>query len=240
MIEFNLIKISSVGVLLMIHKLLSPDLLIKRNILPDKPAPVTLVGQSVYLKPLIINRDAQALFEMSNGSAIVLGDRSMDAYDADHLIWCYMFEGPYKSEEDFTASLQAQVDVSNGLCLCVFDKASDRQIGVTNLMNNHPAHLKIEIGTLWYSPIAQRTLANTEATFLMLQHAFGLGYRRVEWKCHAQNARSRRAALRIGFKFEGIHESHMIIKGCNRDTAWFRILENEWPEVKEKLEKILR
>ena len=79
------------------------------------------------------------------------------------------------------------------------------------------------------------TMANLEATYLLLQHAFNLGYRRVEWKCDALNGRSRKAALRMGFKFEGIQESHFIIKGRNRDTAWFRILDSEWPEVEKLL-----
>ena len=74
----------------------------------------------------------------------------------------------------------------------------------------------------------------------MLKHLFNLGYRRVEWKCHAHNERSRRAALRMGFKFEGIQESHMIVKDCQRDTAWFRILESEWPAVQQRLEKLLK
>lgn len=82
-------------------------------------------------------------------------------------------------------------------------------------------------------------MANTEATYLMLKHCFELGYRRVEWKCHSLNERSRKAALRMGFKFEGIQESHMIAKNCNRDTAWFRVLEIEWPEVKQNLEQLL-
>jgi RimJ/RimL family protein N-acetyltransferase len=102
-----------------------------------------------------------------------------------------------------------------------------------------PAHLKIELGGIWYSPIVQGTRANTEATYLMLKHAFELGYRRLEWKCHSHNERSRRAALRLGFKFEGIQDSHFVIKERNRDTAWFRMLDTEWPAAKEKLEQFL-
>jgi RimJ/RimL family protein N-acetyltransferase len=213
--------------------------LARRDLLPDKPAPVTLTGQYVRLEPLVVARDAQPLFEVSNGNAITLGERSIDAYDADVLIWRYMFDGPFENMANFAAGLQAHVNASNGLCLCVFDLASGRHVGVTNFMNNSPAHLKIELGGIWYSPVVQRTQANTEATYLMLKHAFDLGYRRLEWKCHSHNERSRRAALRMGFKFEGIQESHMIVKGRNRDTAWFRILETEWPEVKEKLELLL-
>ncbi len=219
--------------------LLSATLLAKRNLLPDKPASVVLSGKYVHLEPLLIDRDSQPLFEMSNGNAIQLGKRSIGSYDADELIWRYMFDGPFKNINELKASLLPQINATNGLCFCVFDVISGKQIGVANFMNNVPAHLKIELGGIWYSPVVQRTLANTEATYLMLKHCFKLGYRRVEWKCHSHNERSRRAALRMGFKFEGVQDSHMIVKNCNRDTAWFRILENEWPEVKQKLEFVL-
>ncbi len=106
-------------------------------------------------------------------------------------------------------------------------------------MSNDPAHLKIELGGIWYSPIAQGTGANTEATWLLLGHAFGLGYRRLEWKCDSLNTRSRRAALRMGFRFEGIQEQHRITKGRNRDTAWFRIVAEEWPAVDRRLRNLL-
>jgi RimJ/RimL family protein N-acetyltransferase len=218
---------------------LPAEVLARRESLPLKPAAVTLTGRYVRLEPLVVERDAAALFEVSNGSPLDLGERSVGAYDADALIWRYMFDGPFDSLVGMTRSLQAQVDASNGLCLCAFDVASGRQVGVTNYMNNVPAHLKIELGGIWYSPIVQRTPANTEATYLMLQHAFDLGYRRLEWKCHSHNERSRRAALRLGFKFEGIQDSHFVIKERNRDTAWFRMLDTEWLAAKEKLEQFL-
>lgn len=197
--------------------------------LPQKPDPVILEGKRVYLEPLVINRDCPPLFELSNGSPVQLGHRSMEAYDPYSLIWRYMFNyPPSPTIEEFTHLLTAQVNAPDGLCLCVFDRDSKRAIGVANFMNNAPTHLKVELGGIWYSPIAQGTGANTEATYLMLKHAFHLGYRRVEWKCHALNERSRKAALKIGFKFEGIQENHMIDRGKSRDTAWFRMLDSEW------------
>ena len=219
--------------------LLPADVLARCEELPLKPASVTLTGRYVRLEPLLVERDAPPLFEISNGGPITWGERSIDAYDADALIWRYMFNGPFENLADFAASLQGQVDAPNGLCLSVFDIAAGRPIGVTNYMNNVPAHLKIELGGIWYSPVAQRSNANTEATYLMLKYAFELGYRRLEWKCHAHNERSRRAALRLGFKFEGIQDNHLIVKGRNRDTAWFRILDTEWPEVQTHLEQLL-
>ncbi len=218
---------------------LPEEVLARRTDLPLKPAPVTLTGQTVRLEPLVIERDVLALFEVSHGRAITLGQRSVGPYDAEALIWRYMSGGPYPSAQAMAAGLRAQVEAVNGLCLTVVDQMSGQPVGVTNLMSNSPEHLKIELGGIWYSPIVQRTPANTEATYLMLTHCFNLGYRRVEWKCHSANARSRQAALRLGFKFEGIQESHMIIKERSRDTAWFRLLDTEWPAVKQRLEALL-
>ncbi len=218
---------------------LPDDILAQRTQLPLKPAAITLTGRLVRLEPLVVERDAAALFAASNGDPITIGDRTVEAYDADALVWRYMSGGPFATLDDFTVSLQRQVDAPNALCLCVFDVASGQPIGVTNLMNNAPADLKIELGGIWYSPVMQSTGANTEATYLMLSHTFGLGYRRLEWKCHDHNERSRRSALRMGFTFEGIQERHMIVKNRNRDTAWFRILDSEWPDVKTQLETML-
>lgn len=215
------------------------DVLDRRNCLPEKPASFSLEGESVYIEPLDVARDGQALFEMSNGTPITLNDRSITSYDADELVWRYMLDGPFDSRTDFEASLQPYINAPDRLCMCIFDRASKRQVGVIIFINNKPEHLKIELAGIWYSPIVQRTRANTETIYLMLKHAFELGYRRLEWKCDALNERSRRAALRLGFQFEGIHESHMIVKGHNRDTAWFRILESEWPDVKKNLEHLL-
>lgn len=214
---------------------LEPATLALAQQLPRKPAPVTLNGRFVRLEPLDLARDAAALFRVSNGDAVTLGDRSAGPYDAEKLVWRYLFAGPFPSLAGFVTYCEQQRDAPDGLCLSVFDAATGTPIGMANFMSNTPMHLKIELGGIWYSPIAQGTKANTEATYLMLAHAFGLGYRRVEWKCNALNLRSRRAALRLGFQFEGIQESHMIVKGRSRDTAWYRILAHEWPEVARQL-----
>jgi RimJ/RimL family protein N-acetyltransferase len=217
---------------------LPADVLANRDRLPTRLTPVTLTGQYVRLEPLQLERDAEALHTVSNGTPIQLNGRSIDSYDTS-LIWHYLFAGPFATLDDLIGYLRPQVEANNGLCMCVFDRASGRQVGVANYMNNAPEHLKVELGSIWYSPIVQRTHANTEATYLMLKHAFELGYRRVEWKCDSLNERSRRAALRMGFQFEGIQDSHMIIKGRNRDTAWFRMLDQDWAEAKMHLEGML-
>ena len=202
--------------------------------------PVNLAGRFVTLRPLAVERDAQALYALSNGSPIQLDARTYPAYDADALIWRYLFQGPFRRFcARSRAYLEETVNGADRLALCVVDQASGQPVGVVNFMSNVPAHLRIELGGIWYSPIVQRTPANLESTYLMLAHAFALGYRRVEWKCDSQNERSRRAALRMGFQFEGIQEQHMIVKGRNRDTAWFRILDHEWPAVRERLETML-
>ena len=218
---------------------LPDDVLAKAKSLPTKPAPVTLEGRYVTLKPLDLARDLTRLYAVSNGQPATLGERSIEAYDADMLVWRYMLGGPFSSSDEMAAHLQAQIDAPNGLPFTVFDAATGTQVGVANYMSNFPAHLKIELGSIWYSPLVQRTHANTEATYLLLKHAFEIGYRRLEWKCDALNERSRQAALRMGFTFEGIQDYHFIIKGHNRDTAWFRILDHEWPDVKSRLEAML-
>jgi RimJ/RimL family protein N-acetyltransferase len=215
------------------------DVLARRTTLPLKPQGVTLEGRKVHLDPLDLDRDTAALFAVKNGQPITLGDRHADAYDADLLIWRWMFGGPFASADEMRVYLKKLVDAPNGLAFCVWDKESNRQVGVACLINNSPADLKIELGSISYSPIVQRTGANTEATYLMLKHVFDLGYRRAEWKCNALNERSRHSALRMGFQFEGIQEAHMIIKDYNRDTAWFRILESEWAGVKQQLETMM-
>ncbi|MDQ3780729.1 MAG: GNAT family N-acetyltransferase [Chloroflexota bacterium] len=210
-----------------------------RSQLPLKPDPVTLTGERVRLVPLDLERDAAPLYALSNGQPIAIGERHYPAYDPELLIWRFMYAGPFAGLDAFRDYMKAQVDAADGLCLRVEEVATGQPVGVVNYMTNVPAHLKIELGSIWYSPIAQRTGANTEATLQMLAHAFDLGYRRVEWKCNALNLRSRQAALRMGFQFEAIQEAHYIAKGRNRDTAWFRILDREWPEVRQQLQTLL-
>ncbi len=215
---------------------LSDEVVQRRNQLPIKMEAVTLSGQVFELRPLDPARDAESLYQVSNGEAITTPERDIPAYDADQWIWRYMGIGPFTSFAHFMTYLERLANTDNGLSLCVVEKASQRPVGVFTYMNNFPEHLKVELGNIWYSPLAQRTTANLECTYLALKHAFELGYRRVEWKCDALNERSRRSALRMGFTFEGVQESHFIIKGRNRDTAWFRMLEREWPSVKAGLE----
>lgn len=218
---------------------LSPAALERSRTLPRRMDPVTLTGDVVELVPLDPTRDTAPLHAISNGQPATLGARSVDSYDAEEQIWRFMHAGPFADEAALGDYLRGQAATASGLCLCVRDRATGIPIGVVNYMNNFPEHLKVELGGIWYSPLAQRTNANLEATSLLLCHAFDLGYRRVEWKCDALNLRSRRAAGRMGFRFEGIQEAHFIVKGRNRDTAWFRILDHEWPTARAQHERLL-
>jgi RimJ/RimL family protein N-acetyltransferase len=219
---------------------LPAETLARRERLPLKVAPVTLEGKIVRLVPLDLARDVEALHAISNGQPFRLGERAVGAYDPEMAIWRYLAYGPFADAAGLADRLRSQVEAADGLCLCVVDLPTGHPIGVVNFMSNSPEHLKVELGSIWYGPIAQGTGANTEAAYLMLRHAFGLGYRRVEWKCDSLNERSRRAALRLGFTFEGIQEAHWIVRGRNRDTAWFRMLDREWPAARARLEGMMR
>jgi RimJ/RimL family protein N-acetyltransferase len=218
---------------------LPDEVLFRRNVLPLKPDPITLAGQFVRLEPTIVDRDAGPLFRVSNGEPLTIGSRHVDAYDAEKLIWRYLWHGPFEDESGLADYLHEVSREASLRMFTVFDIETGHQVGITTYVANMPAHLKIELGHIWYSPLVQRTKANLESTYLLLKHAFEIGYRRLEWKCDSLNERSRRSALRMGFRFEGIQDAHYIIKGRNRDTAWFRILDSEWPEVRRQLEEML-
>ena len=135
----------------------------------------------------------------------------------------------------FTEHLRAQAATEDPrFYAVVVDGAAQ---GIVSFLRIEPAHGCIEIGHIWFGAPLQRTPAATEAIYLLAREAFdGLGNRRLEWKCNAANARSRRAAERFGFTFEGVFRQHMIVKGANRDTAWFSILDGEWPAVRAAFE----
>jgi RimJ/RimL family protein N-acetyltransferase len=206
---------------------LPADLLALRDQLPVKPAPVTLTGDKVVLRPLS-DADFEGLHAVSNGQPFSHAGKQVAAYDPEAQVWRWMKRGPFPDVAALRAYLVADAELPDMRVLTVCDRTTATPLGIFCLMTNRPADLKIELGGIWYGPIAQGTGASREATMLALGHAFGLGYRRVEWKCDAQNERSRRAALSYGFTFEGIQQQHMIIKDKNRDTAWFRMLSTEW------------
>lgn len=207
---------------------LPDEVLARRGRLPVKPTAVVLEGSRVVLRPLDLDQDVAALHAVSNGTPVTLGDRKVAAYDPDARVWRWMSGGPFADAAALGAWLAMQDAAADGRPFTVVDRATGTPVGVANLIANQPQHLKIELGSIWYGPIAQGSGASREVTELLLAHVFSLGYRRAEWKCDALNERSRRAALAYGFEFEGIQDAHYIVKDKNRDTAWFRMLDRDW------------
>lgn len=192
-----------------------------------RPGRATLPGRHVTLAPLDVARDGFALWEGTGGAG------------HDHL-WTYMFHGPFHDRGTFYSHLQTKSVSEDPLFLAILDAASNRALGHASYMRIKPEHRCIEVGNILYAPALQRTIGATEAMYLMARHVFEkLGYSRYEWKCDALNAASRSAALRLGFQFEGVFRQHMIIKGRNRDTAWFAMLDSEWPARKAAFERWL-
>jgi RimJ/RimL family protein N-acetyltransferase len=193
-----------------------------------RPERVTLKGRWVTLVPLDAGAHAEALYEGSNGDA------------AREAVWAYLFDGPYKSPDEFRTSIEAKARSADPLFFALIDNVSGRAVGYQTFLRIDPPNRVIEVGNIMYTPAIQRTAGATEGQYLFAKYVFDeLGYRRYEWKCNALNAPSRRAAERFGFTFEGIFRQHMIVKGRNRDTAWFAMLDNEWPARRAAYERWL-
>ena len=181
-----------------------------------------LAGRFVRLEPLDAAVHGPALWRNVQGADFV---------------WDYLFDGPYGSEADFTAALAAKAASADPLFWAIVDGTSGEAVGYATLMRHDPAHRSIEVGNILFTPALQRRPGATEAMALLAAYAFdGLGYRRYEWKCNALNAPSRAAAERLGFTFEGVFRQHMIVKGRNRDTAWYSMIDRDWPAVRRAFE----
>ena len=179
------------------------------------PQRTVLEGRAIKLVPLDANAHGDDLFE---------------AVDGHDQVWTYLADGPFATREAFKASLSAKAQSTDPLFFAIVDKQTGRAVGYQTFLRIDAANRVIEVGNIVYSPRLQRTVGATEAQHLFARYAFeDLGYRRYEWKCNALNAPSRRAAERYGFTFEGVFRQHMIVKGRNRDTAWFSMLDSEWP-----------
>ena len=178
-------------------------------------------GRSVPRAPGDPGADAAELFAASHGDA------------ATERLWTYMTSGPFASVEAMHHWLQRCQTSTDPLFFTVIEQANGRRVGMVSFLNVVPGMRRLELGNIWYAPQAQRTQVNTESIYLMLCETFDrLHYRRAEWKCDALNARSRAAAQRLGFSFEGIFRQHMIVRARNRDTAWFAMLDGDWPAIK--------
>ena len=183
------------------------------------PPRLPLEGESIRLEPLDPAVHAADLWQASH------------ADDRARAVWTYLWPAPFADEAAFTAWLRDDAAAADPVFYAIRDRASGRASGMAAFMRIAPKDGALEIGHIWFAPFLQRTRGASEALMLMLRHAFDdLGCRRVEWKCDALNVPSRQAALRLGFRFEGIFFRHMIVKGRNRDTAWYAMLDEEWPE----------
>jgi len=185
-----------------------------------RPEHITLQGQYVTLVPLS-PAHSDDLYPLAHGE---------NAH-----VWDYLFEAPFADKAAFAAHIAAKADSTDPLFFAILDK-NGRAIGYATLMRIDTTHRVIEVGNILYTPALQRTPGATEAMYLLAKYIFDLGYRRYEWKCNALNAPSRRAASRFGFTFEGIFRQHMMIKGRNRDTAWYSMLDAEWPAIRRAYE----
>lgn len=192
-----------------------------------RPPREPMEGQYCRLEPLDAERHGAQLYAAF----------AQTAEDAD---WTYMSVGPFADEASYLAYVRNVQTGDDPQHFAIIDALSGRPIGTVAAMRIDPANGVIEVGSVTYSDLLKRTPAATEAQYLLMRRAFDqLGYRRYEWKCDSLNAPSRAAALRLGFQFEGIFRQAVVYKGRNRDTAWFSIIDGEWPAVRSGMEQWL-
>ena len=185
-----------------------------------RPAGVTLTGQYCRLERLDADRHADDL-------------HTANATDREHRIWTYLAYGPFRDVADYRDWMVDQALGEDPLFYAIIEQSSGRALGVASYLRINPKDGVIEVGHINYSPLLQKTAMATEAMFLMMRHVFDdLGYRRYEWKCDALNARSRAAAVRYGFTYEGVFRQATMYKNRNRDTAWYAIIDSEWPTTR--------
>jgi RimJ/RimL family protein N-acetyltransferase len=191
---------------------------------PPFPPRKTLEGLYCRLEPLDVAKHGGELW---------------DALAGADSVWDYLPAFPPKDRAEYDALLDSMVKNTTICPYAVVDKADGKAKGHMWMMEIRPAHGVFEVGWITYSPSLQRTRPATEAVFLIGDYGFSLGYRRYEWKCNNRNEPSKRAALRYGFKYEGLFRQHQVVKGENRDTAWYSILDTEWPARKAAFERWL-
>jgi RimJ/RimL family protein N-acetyltransferase len=192
------------------------------------PARSMIAGRYCRVEPLLASLHARELFEASHAS------------DEALRIWEYLPVGPWSSEAEYTAALRQQTSEFDRIYYAIRPAEGGPVRGQASYLDIHPQNGVIEIGAIWFGSGLRRTRAATEALYLLIRYAMDdLGYRRMQWRCNALNKGSRNAARRLGFRFEGTFFNHMIYKGKNRDTAWYSILDDEWLEVRHRLERWL-
>lgn len=193
----------------------------------SKPDRATMSGTRCRLEMLDAERHAEALYA---------------AYSEDREggNWTYLPYGPFANAGEYRSWVETVQNVDDPYFFAIVDRTSERPIGVASYLRVDASMGSIEVGHLSYSPALQRTPTSTEAMVLMMKRVFDdWGYRRYEWKCDSLNAPSISAAKRLGFRFEGLFRNHFAFRGRNRDTAWFSIIDQEWPAIREAMESWL-
>jgi RimJ/RimL family protein N-acetyltransferase len=185
---------------------------------PSRPARSVLDGRFCRVEPLDVARHARQLHDAN-------------ALDPEGRMWTYLFSGPFSSFEEYRAWLEPRPASDDPLFFAFVDKGRAQAVGTGAYLRIDTGNGVVEVGHLAFSPLMQRSPVATEAMYLMMKNVFKLGYRRYEWKCDSLNAASRRAAERLGFTFEGIFRQAIVYKGRSRDTAWFSIIDTEWPAI---------
>lgn len=193
----------------------------------EHPPKTPMEGQRCIVEYLNPERHAKDLYEAFG-------------HDPEGRNWTYMPYGPFSDFDSFRRWLNEIADKPDPWFHAIIDKKSGRAVGMASYLRIDRDNGVIEVGHIHFSPLIQRTTIATETMYLMMRRAFvELGYRRYEWKCDNHNARSKAAAVRFGFKFEGVFRQDRVIKGFNRDTAWFSVIDSEWPRVKAAFEQWL-
>ncbi|MCR9113746.1 MAG: GNAT family N-acetyltransferase [Rhodobacteraceae bacterium] len=188
---------------------------------PPRPEGKVAEGRYARLEPLAADDHAALLY------------RQFDGHDR---VWDYMPDGPFASAAQFHRWMREATARDDILFHAIYDKVAEAHGGFASYLRMKPASGSIEVGYIAMAPSLQRTRAATEAMYLMMKWAFEAGYRRYEWKCDALNRASRRAAQRLGFSYEGIFIQATVVKGRNRDTAWFAVIDKDWPALREAFE----
>jgi RimJ/RimL family protein N-acetyltransferase len=194
----------------------------------ERPPRTPLRGRHALLRPVEAARDAEPLYAVSHPPG------------GDPTIWTYLPDGPYESPRHLEQMLSWAEALEDAVYFTVAKLREERPLGIASYQQIRPESGVVEIGHIWFGRPLQRTTAATEAIYLLAARAFDeLGYRRLEWRCNALNAASRRAAERFGFRFEGVFRKHQVIKGRNRDTAWYSMTDDEWPAVRSAFQSWL-
>jgi len=185
---------------------------------PPHPKGISIDGNLVTLKPLLASQFAEELF-LSN------------SIDKEGVNWAYLPYGPFESLKTYSEWIKSFEGKDDPVFFAIISRKLKKAIGIASYLRINPANGSIEVGHINFSPLLQRTTEATEAMYLMMKWVFDNGYRRYEWKCNALNLRSRSAAQRLGFSYEGVFRQMTIVKGRNRDTAWFAMIDKEWQRI---------